>query len=223
MNGEPDPKPCRRCGANDVPKEERCRLANCPNAGTGDARCGRCSGPVVWKDALGRRHGNARSCHGCPNDGLGLPVCWAACPGPNADFQTDGQSVVTLGALEDPDVFIQDKRLFHDAIGDEGDKMAERLDGDGGGPAACATRLPPEAEEPLMRLLHVFASMKRNQLLVFHGMLNGLNLSEASAGAGFTKQNGHKVIVALLREFPELAKFVSASYGREKRHKFDVE
>ena len=81
-------------------KVARCREAGCPLADAGDARCGQCTGPVAWKDARGVRHGRARSCHGCPMDGLGLPVCWAACPGPNDGFQTDGQSMVLLGGME---------------------------------------------------------------------------------------------------------------------------
>jgi len=39
-------------------------------------------------------------------DGLGLPVCWAACPGPNDGFQTDGQSMVSLGGMADADAFV---------------------------------------------------------------------------------------------------------------------
>ena len=89
------------CGSDIAePKEARCRAAKCPLAEAGDARCALCTGPVAWTDGMGARRGRARSCHGCPMDGLGLPVCWAACPGPNDGFQADGQSVVCLGAMD---------------------------------------------------------------------------------------------------------------------------
>ena len=40
-------------------------------------------------------------------DGLGLPVCWAACPGPNEGFATDGQSIVSIGGMEAPAEFLE--------------------------------------------------------------------------------------------------------------------
>jgi hypothetical protein len=59
-------------------------------------------------------------------DGLGLPVCWAACPGPNEGFATDGQRMVTLGGMDDPDGFLG--------------RTARRVHADGGGkPSAGET------------------------------------------------------------------------------------
>lgn len=87
-------------------KTSRCRAARCPLADAGDPRCAQCAGPVEWTDSRGAKRGRARSCHGCPMDGLGLPVCWAACPGPNDGFQTDGQSMVSLGGMADADAFV---------------------------------------------------------------------------------------------------------------------
>ena len=101
-----------------LPKAERCLLAGCPLSGTNDPRCAACTGPVVWTDADGIEHGCARACSSCPMDKLGLPVCWAACPGPNDDFSTDGQKMVTLGGMEDPDGFVA-------AMGDAGKMVAD--------------------------------------------------------------------------------------------------
>lgn len=53
-------------------------------------------------------------------DGRGLPVCWAACKGPNPDFVTDGQSVVTLGSMSNPDSYIADFGKAGSAGGGEG-------------------------------------------------------------------------------------------------------
>lgn len=85
------------------PKGERCRLSGCPLAGLGDPRCEMCSGPVAWKDADGNPQGRARSCSSCAMDGLGLPVCWAACPGPRDDLANDGQCMVRLGGMNGDD------------------------------------------------------------------------------------------------------------------------
>lgn len=96
-------------------KAARCRLAGCPMAArAGDplSPCAACTGPVTWperlRDGSVRVQGRARSCHGCPMDGRGLPVCWAACCGPNRGFATDGQSVVTLGGLGNPEAYVAD-------------------------------------------------------------------------------------------------------------------
>lgn len=98
-------------GADRVPpKAERCVLAHCPLAGSGDPRCERCTGPVCWAGRDGRRAGvggaTHRSCTSCPMNGLGLPVCWAGCDGPNPEFQTDGQSMVTLGGMPDSAAYL---------------------------------------------------------------------------------------------------------------------
>lgn len=87
-------------------KKVRCVLAGCPLARKGDGRCAACTGPVTWHDEYGKPCGRPRSCHDCPMDGLGLPVCWACCPGPNEGFSTDGQSMVTTGGMEAPSEFI---------------------------------------------------------------------------------------------------------------------
>ncbi|MBQ1429359.1 MAG: hypothetical protein IIZ06_06790 [Kiritimatiellae bacterium] len=96
------------CGADiSDQKASRCRAAKCPLAGSKDARCAQCTGPVAWTDARGVKRGRARACTDCPMDGLGLPVCWAACPGPNDGYQTDGQSMVTLGGMPDADAYVE--------------------------------------------------------------------------------------------------------------------
>lgn len=100
----------RATAAGDVPKSRRCVLAQCPLAGKRDPRCANCTGPVSWTDERGRRTGvggvSRRRCTSCPMDGMGLPVCWAACDGPQDDFSTDGQKMVTLGGMPDPDGFV---------------------------------------------------------------------------------------------------------------------
>ena len=101
-------------------------MAGCPLSEMADRRCGQCTGPVAWKDARGVQRGRARACSSCPMDGLGLPVCWAACPGPNDGFQTDGMAMVTLGGMPDADAFVErfgkkdsasDGRVLEDAGG----------------------------------------------------------------------------------------------------------
>lgn len=94
-----------------VDKAERCRLVKCPNAGSGDPKCEHCTGPIHWTDHEGVEHGMSQSCHGCPMNGLGVPVCFAGCKGPNPNFQTDGKSIVTIGSMEDPSGFIEKERL----------------------------------------------------------------------------------------------------------------
>lgn len=88
-------------------KERRCVSAGCPLAGKGDRRCDNCTGPVVWIGDDGTGRGRPRSCHSCPMNGLGLPVCWACCPGPNEGFGTDGQSLVTMGGMEAPAEYLE--------------------------------------------------------------------------------------------------------------------
>lgn len=92
-------------------KEDRCLLAKCPLAGQGDPRCAKCTGPVRWPDPEdpSELHGCARACTSCPMDGLRLPVCWAACPGPNENFGSDGKDMVTLGGMDDPDKYIGER------------------------------------------------------------------------------------------------------------------
>lgn len=92
--------------AESLAKAWRCKAAGCPLAGKRDRRCEACTGPVAWRDGSGRQCGKARSCHDCPMDGLGLPVCWAACAGPGLEFSTDGQCMVTMGGMETPSEFL---------------------------------------------------------------------------------------------------------------------
>ena len=94
-----------------VEKDERCRLVKCPNAGSGNPKCEQCTGPIHWTDHNGVEHGMSQSCHGCPMNGLGVPVCFAGCKGPNPLFNTDGKSIVTIGSMEDPSGFLEKERL----------------------------------------------------------------------------------------------------------------
>lgn len=95
-------------------RDERCRRSGCPNyigpsdgpAVNSNGACAFCSGPVVWTDASGVRRGATRACTSCPMNGRGLPVCWAACPGPNEALGTYGQNMVTLGGMADESGFI---------------------------------------------------------------------------------------------------------------------
>lgn len=113
-----------------VPKDNRCVFAGCPLAGLQDLRCTKCTGPVVWPDANGDIHGCARSCSSCPMNGLGLPVCWAACPGPNMNFATDGKKMVTLGAMGDADGFLgRNGHTGRTPDMRQGGVVAERKDG----------------------------------------------------------------------------------------------
>ena len=120
--------PAERTGSSPVmPKAERCRLSGCPYASRvceKDSPCAECTGPVVWKSVKPNGeteiHGRCRSCTGCPMNGKGLPVCWAACPGPNQDFTTDGESMVMLGGMENPDSY-----LAAYSVGGRGEEPAE--------------------------------------------------------------------------------------------------
>lgn len=99
---------------NVAERDERCRRSGCPNyigPSTGAAvnsndACAFCTGPVVWTDVAGVKRGNARACTSCPMNGRCLPVCWAACPGPNEALGTDGQRIVTTGGMADESGFI---------------------------------------------------------------------------------------------------------------------
>lgn len=103
-----------RGGGAFVPKDERCRLSCCPGykgpakgkAVNRNPRCKDCRGPVEWPDRDGVLHGSGgRTCTSCPMCGMGLQVC-IVCPGPPQEFQTDGQSMVTLGGMPDPSRFV---------------------------------------------------------------------------------------------------------------------
>ena len=183
--------------ATEAEKAERCALAKCPLAGQGDERCADCTGPVKWKDGRGAWHGRARSCHGCPMDGKGLPVCFAGCPGPRTDFSTDGQSMVCLGAMagqEGADAFVS-ARMSYDA-------RLVRLPR-----ADYVTGLSPETETALLKLLRIFADMTERQVLVVHAMLNGKRQSGAARHGGISKQAVSKTVIKLMKRHPELAPF----------------
>lgn len=60
-------------------------------------------------------------------NGLGLPVCYAACPGPRTDWATDGESMVSLGAMPAPDEYLA-RNSGLGAYGDEG--MVRAIDGE---------------------------------------------------------------------------------------------
>jgi hypothetical protein len=53
-------------------------------------------------------------------NGLGLPVCWAGCDGPNPEFQTDGQSMVTLGGMPDSSTYLGRRMARRENDGVEG-------------------------------------------------------------------------------------------------------
>ena len=186
------------CGeVTEAEKAERCALAKCPLAGQGDGRCADCTGPVTWKDGRGAWHGRARSCTNCPMDGKGLPVCFAGCPGPNTGFQTDGQSMVTLGGMEGQDgadAFIEGRMAY--------DARLARLPR-----ADVVTGLPPETEAALLKLLRIFTAMTQQQVLTLHAMLNGDSSAAAARRRGVTKQAGAKQIQLMAERFPELAGF----------------
>ena len=134
-------------GRRFVSRDERCRYAKCPAyygpetgpAANANPKCAACAGPVVWKDGKGVLHGVARSCTNCHMNGLGLPVCWACCPGPTDDYATDGQSMVSLDIMADGSGFAE-TRMADDADGtvgpaaDGAEAIVDALDGieDGG-------------------------------------------------------------------------------------------
>ena len=118
-------------GSRMPPKAERCVLAHCPLAGSGSPMCERCTGPVSWTDGAGKRRGvggaTHRSCTSCPMNGLGLPVCWAGCDGPNPEFQTDGQSMVTLGGMPDSSSYLG-RMMSRDNAGSPDARMFSAMD-----------------------------------------------------------------------------------------------
>lgn len=188
-------------------KARRCALAKCPLAGQGDERCAKCKGPVVWTDADGNPQGRARSCSSCAMDGLGLPVCWAACPGPRDDFGTDGQSMVTLGAM----------------AGDEGAGvyLASRM--------ACEARiarlptadytlnLTPEAEVAVKRLLDIFTTLSLAELKTLHALLREGSGVSAARRLGCSRQNVNQVSKRIASVFPELRTFLFAKERKKER------
>lgn len=121
-----------------VERDERCRKAKCPNyqgpaTGKADNRnpdCWACSGPVVWPDSQGQIRGSTRSCTSCKMNGMGLPVCWACCPGPNENFATDGQNIVSIDVMAESSGFAE-MRVKDDGIRkSEIERLIGEIDGE---------------------------------------------------------------------------------------------
>lgn len=180
-------------------KARLCAQRKCPLAGRGDARCADCPGP----DEFTRR----RSCTACRFNGKKHPICFV-CPGPNQDFITDGESMVTLGNMENPDSYI-------DAFSDrtqaekepEVEQMVDEIDGTAISRTDGVTRLGTEAESACLELLRMFASMTLVELKILHGMLNGMNTVQIAQRYGCTKQNVSKVWIITTKHFPALTLF----------------
>ena len=203
----------------DREKADRCALSGCPLAGQNDPRCAKCTGPVQWKDKTGHKHGMGRSCTNCPMNGLCLPVCYAACPGPNKNFATDGKSVVTLGGMEDPTGFLEKERerlSIPDKRGlgapteisaDDQEAALEIVRGLAARPASVL-RLHPIAESACLELLRIIASFNQTELLLVHGLLNGRGQVGTAKALGITKQATNATIKRLERKHPLLAPFL---------------
>ena len=176
-------------------KAERCALAECPLAGMGDPRCDGCDGPVSWTDANGRRTGvgdkTHRRCTSCHMNGKGLPVCWAACDGPQTEETTDGQSLVFLGGMPTPDNFIE-RNAMRWPTSPRGETV---------------TMLSPETEEAVLRLIRILAAMTPADVLVLHALLNEPSESGAARRLGVSKQAVNQAGRRISAKMPELAPF----------------
>lgn len=178
-------------------KARRCALAKCPLAGQGDPRCAECTGPVTWMENGRQRrgaNGAHRSCTSCPMNGKGLPVCLAGCPGPREDFASDGESMVTLGGMPDPEKYLATFEAY-DA------KLARRPSAD------FVTSLPAETETAMLALLRVFANLSQSQVLTLHAMLTQTTQTGAAKSLGVTKQAVSHCIRRMVKHNPELANF----------------
>lgn len=180
-------------------KAERCALAKCPLAGEGDERCKRCTGPVSWTGRDGRRRGVGgaihRSCTSCPMNGLGLPVCWAGCDGPNPEFLTDGQSMVTLGGMQDADTYLGQNMAY--------DAMLARLSS-----ADAVTQLGREAEAAVMHVVRMFSELNLPQLKCLQALLKAGKCAEAARMLGVTKQAVNATSNRIAQKLPELRPFL---------------
>lgn len=206
----------------DREKADRCALSECPLAGKNDPQCAKCTGPVQWKDRTGRKRGMGRACTSCQMNGLGLPVCYAACPGPNKNFATDGKSVVTLGSMEDPTGFLEKERerlSIPDKRGlgapteisaEDQEAALEIVRGLAARPASVL-RLHPIAESACLELLRIIASFNQTELLLVHGLLNGRGQVGTAKALGITKQATNATIKRLERKHPLLAPFLRHS------------
>lgn len=180
-------------------KATRCRLAKCPLADKGDPRCAGCTGPQTWRDESGRLKGGRithRSCHNCPMNGKGLPVCAVGCAGPVDIISSDGESMVRLGGFDNPGKVIEE-RMSLDA------RLSRLSTAD----AADGIDMPKGAAEYALRLVRMFAALSRPQVLHIHGLLNGMSSAEAARAAGVTKQAGHTLCKRAAQRFPELITF----------------
>ena len=100
--------------------------------------------------------------------------------------------MVSLGGMPDPETYLMNNRA-RDA------KPTPRPDG--------ITNLPRETEAAMLRLVRIFASMTRAQVLALHAMLNGDSGAAAARRIGVTKQAVSKQIQLIAGRFPELAEF----------------
>ena len=57
----------------------------------------------------------------------------------------------------------------------------------------------------LAGILYTLADMRRDTILVLHGLLRGFNLDGAAEYAGITRQYGHKYATEAVRKIPQLA------------------
>lgn len=174
-------------------KAERCRLSGCPEYGKHNPKCSRCSGPVMWKDAIGCSHGRTRSCHNCPNNGLGLPVCYAACPGPNSNYQCDGQDIVTLGSLDDEESFVSEHREDKFDIRSGGDSVIDAIQDEPDDPRhaydnTITETLSNEAETACKVIFSTLMSLDETNLRIFYYLYRDVNPANIAKKLGISKQ-----------------------------------
>lgn len=160
-------------------KRRRCILAKCPEFGSGNPKCAVCTGPVAVRDGGSWIFGRARSCHGCPMDGLGLAVCWACCPGPNTGFSTDGQSIVSADAAES-----KDELMAHEA---ERRWMAERNDMEEARKTGCGRASSPAAEEPALNAVRKALRFPSAEWEPIRRMVNGGDMTAAADSIGVAR------------------------------------
>lgn len=191
-------------------KARLCAQRKCPLAGSGDPRCADCPGP----DEFTRR----RSCTACRFNGKKHPICFV-CPGPTQDFITDGQSIVTIGGMENPDSYIDafKDRTTADMEPEVG-RMVDEIDGTAISRTDGVTRLGTEAESACLELLRMFASMTLIELKILHGKLNGMNTVQIAQRYGCTKQNVSKVWLQACKYIPALSRFNCANICRRRNY-----
>ena len=170
-----------------------CKTAPCPhyNGGSGCEACAGCPGAFP-------RDARPRSCHSCPWQGRGLPVC-ITCPGP-ADDSNAGISYVHIDAAEAGMEMIERQRIGGDGMADE----AER------GAATVTATLSPEVENALRVVLGDLSQLERTDRDVFFGIWNGRTLTEIADEAGISKQAVSVRVNRMCRRHPKLGAFVAA-------------